>query len=220
MSAFIASCLFVVLAEMGDKTQLLAMAFASRYKASVVMLGVFIATVLNHALAVGVGQFLSQVIPLDIIQVAAAISFIIFGLWTLHADTLGDEDKKVSKFGALATVIIAFFLAEMGDKTQLATISLAIKYQSPYFVLAGTTCGMLIADAIGIVIGVMMHKHLPQGLLHGISAIVFMLFGLFGVYHFLSAHFAAPVTWAIVAALGLASFFASHFILNKEEHGS
>jgi len=220
MTAFLTSLLFVVLAEMGDKTQLLAMAFASRYKASVVMLGVFIATIFNHALAVGVGQLLTTVIPIDIIRFAAALSFIAFGLWTLHADTLGDEDKKSCHINPLVCVATAFFLAEMGDKTQLATISLAVQFRSPFAVLAGTTCGMLIADAIGIVIGVMMHKHLPQGLLQTVCACVFMLFGLVGTQHFLAAHVSTVMTWSLVAALALSAFVASRFILGKEGHGS
>src|SRR3989338_5625205 len=143
--------MFVVLAEMGDKTQPLAMAFAARYSASKVLLAVFIATLANHALAVAAGRFLTKVIPMDIISFAAALSFIIFGLWTIRGDKLEGHDKKESRFGPVATVAIAFFLAEMGDKTQLATISLAVKYQSVISVLMGTTLGMVIADAIGII---------------------------------------------------------------------
>lgn len=219
MTAFFTSLLFVVLAEMGDKTQLLAMAFASRYKASVVMLGVFLATVFNHALAVGLGQLLTNIIPLDIIRFAAALSFIAFGLWTLHADTL-DEEGTSCHINPLICVATAFFFAEMGDKTQLATISLAVQFRSPFAVLAGTTCGMLIADAVGIVLGVLMHKHLPQGLLQNICAVVFMIFGLIGTEHFLAAHVSPVMTWTIIAALATAAFVASRFILGKEGHGS
>src|SRR5512136_762940 len=100
LSAFVASLLFVVLAEMGDKTQLLAMSFATRYNAYKVIIAVFIATVANHALAVVFGQFLTTIIPLDIISLAASLSFIGFGLWTIRGDQLKGEDKKVSRFGA------------------------------------------------------------------------------------------------------------------------
>ena len=162
MTAFIASFMFVVLAEMGDKTQLLAMAFAARYSASKVLLAVFIATLINHTLAVAVGRFLTIVIPMDIISFVAALSFIIFGLWTIRGDKLEGQDKKESRFGPVAAVAIAFFLAEMGDKTQLATISLAVKYQSVINVLMGTTLGMVIADAIGIIVGIMMRKRIPE----------------------------------------------------------
>lgn len=188
MTAFIASFLFVLLAEMGDKTQLLAMAFAAKYDAHKVLIAVFIATLLNHSLAVVVGRFLTTVIPMDIISLIAAASFILFGLWTIRGDKLEGEDKKASRFGPIITVGIAFFLAEMGDKTQLATISLAVKYNNMLGVLMGTTLAMVVADAIGIVVGVVMRRHIPEKSIKWFSAIVFILFGLHGIYRVLSAH--------------------------------
>jgi putative Ca2+/H+ antiporter (TMEM165/GDT1 family) len=182
MTAFIASFLFVVLAEMGDKTQLLAMAFASKYKASQVLIAVFIATVLNHFLAVLTGQFLTVIIPIKVISLIAAASFIVFGLWTLRGDKLEGEENRVSKYGPIVTVAIAFFLAEMGDKTQLATISLAVEFKNMWFVLIGTTLGMIIADAFGIVVGVVMKKHIPEKTIKWFSAIIFILFGLSGIW--------------------------------------
>lgn len=120
----------VVLAEMGDKTQLLAMAFATKYKAFKVLIGVFIATVFNHALAVAVGNYLTRFDSAQVwIQAIASLSFIFFGLWTIRGDKLEGEENRKSKYGAIATVAIAFFLAEMGDKTQLATIALATNSQ-------------------------------------------------------------------------------------------
>jgi putative Ca2+/H+ antiporter (TMEM165/GDT1 family) len=110
------------------------------------MFAVFIATVANHALAVVAGQFITTIVPIDIISLAASLSFIGFGLWTIRGDKLKDETKKVSRYGTVATVAIAFFIAEFGDKTQRATISLAAEYQNPVSVLMGTTIGMLIAD--------------------------------------------------------------------------
>ena len=111
MTAFWASFIFVVLAEMGDKTQLLAMAFATRYTAAVVLSGVLAATALNHALAVAVGNYLTVFLPLQYIQFAAAVSFILFGLWTIRGDHLEGEDKRFS-FSPFWTVAIAFFFAE------------------------------------------------------------------------------------------------------------
>lgn len=181
MTAFLASFFFVVLAEMGDKTQLLAMAFAARYKASQVLWAVFLATAVNHALAVMVGEALTKVIPLDIISLIAAASFILFGLWTLRGDTLEGGVKKESKFGPVATVAIAFFFAEMGDKTQLATVSLAIEYRNMFAVLLGTTTAMVIADAVGIIAGVVMKKHIPEKVIKWVSAAVFILFGFIGI---------------------------------------
>jgi len=124
MTAFITSLVFVVLAEMGDKTQLLAMAFATRYRWQTVMWGVFIATVLNHLFAVVVGNYITRFMPMSYIQIAAAISFILFGLWTIRGDELQGEDRDIGR-SPFWTVAIAFFMAEMGDKTQLATVALA-----------------------------------------------------------------------------------------------
>jgi len=188
MAAFIASFIFVVLAEMGDKTQLLAMAFAAKFSASKVLLAVFLATIINHALAVVLGHFLTVIIPMTVITFAAALSFIVFGLWTIRVDKLEGEDKKESRFGPVVTVAIAFFLAEMGDKTQLATISLAVEYQNMFNVLMGTTLGMVVADTIGIIIGVVLRKHIPEKTIKWFSAVVFVLFGFSGVYKVLSAH--------------------------------
>lgn len=186
MAAFLASFFFVVLAEMGDKTQLLAMAFAARYPAHKVLVAVFFATILNHSLAVVVGRLLTAIVPMNIISFLAAASFILFGLWTLRGDTLHGEDKRRSGFGPVLTVGIAFFLAEMGDKTQLATISLAIQYRSTLGVLMGTTLAMVVSDAIGIGVGVIMRRHIPERTVKWISAGVFILFGIVGIYNVLA----------------------------------
>ncbi len=184
MIAFLSSLGFVVLAEMGDKTQLLAMAFATRYKASLVMWAVFTATACNHLLATLAGKYLTTIIPIQYVQIAAAASFILFGLWTIRGDELQGEDKRFS-FNPFWTVAVAFFFAEMGDKTQLATVALAAKYQSVLSVLAGTTAGMLIADAIGIVIGVILGKKIPERIVKWVSALIFIFFGLYGLYQYL-----------------------------------
>ncbi|AQS05808.1 putative Ca2+/H+ antiporter (TMEM165/GDT1 family) [Clostridium beijerinckii] len=159
MASFIKALLLVVVAEMGDKTQLLAMAMVSKYKAKQVLLGVLIATILNHAL-VAVGSYLSSVIPMDLVKIIAAVSFLAFGLWTIRGDKLDDEENKKVKFGPIVTVAIAFFLAEMGDKTQLMTITIAAENQQPLFILMGTTVGRLIADGIGILGGAWMCTHI------------------------------------------------------------
>jgi putative Ca2+/H+ antiporter (TMEM165/GDT1 family) len=155
LEALLSSTIFVVLAEMGDKTQLLGMAFATRYRASVVLVGVLVATLLNHLLAVALGDFLTNFIPLTTIQLVAAFSFVFFGLWTLRGDSLDGEDKKVY-FSPFWTVVIAFFIAEMGDKTQLAAIALAAKYHALLWVWLGTTLGMIISNIIGITVGVVL----------------------------------------------------------------
>lgn len=212
MAAFIASFIFVVMAEMGDKTQLLAMAFATRYSAYKVLLAVFLATLVNHALAVATGRFLTTVIPMDIISFVAAFSFIIFGLWTIRGDKLEGEYKKESRFGPIVTVGIAFFLAEMGDKTQLATISLAVKYQSMINVLMGTTFGMIVADAIGIIVGIVMRKHIPEKIIKWVSAGIFILFGLAGIYKILSVRLDSKYTFFILLFLAACSACGAYYL--------
>ena len=124
MDALLASTGLIVLAEMGDKTQLLAMALACRFRWQVVILGVLAAPLCNHFLAVVAGTYLTRIIPIYYVQVAASASFILFGFWTLRGDTLEGEDKRFN-YSPFWTVAVAFFLAEIGDKTQLATVALA-----------------------------------------------------------------------------------------------
>lgn len=185
LEALITSFAVVVLGEMGDKTQLLGMAFATRFKASTVLAGVFVATIFNHFLAVIVGDYLTRFIPMTTIQFIAALSFVFFGLWTFRGDTLEGEDKK-NYFSPFWTVLIAFFIAEMGDKTQLATIALAAKYQNIYTVLLASTAGMMVSNIIGIVIGVVLGKKIPEKTVKTISGAIFILFGYIGIYATLS----------------------------------
>lgn len=191
MTAFLASLAFVVLAEMGDKTQLLAMAFACRFRWQTVMWGVFVATVLNHLFAVLVGNYLTALIPLQVIQVGAALSFVLFGLWTIRGDELGDEARQ-DRFSPFWTVTIAFFIAEMGDKTQLATVALAAKYQAILPVWLGTTFGMMIADGIGIIFGIVLGKRIPERTMKWVAAVLFIGFGLWGLYEYVPADFWTP----------------------------
>ncbi len=213
MAAFIASFLFVVLAEMGDKTQLLAMAFATRFKAYQVLTAVFLATILNHGLAVAVGHYLSVFIPLDIISFFAALSFIFFGLWTLRGDKLEGEEKRTSKWGPIVTVGIGFFLAEMGDKTQLATISLAVEYQNAFFVLMGTTVGMVVADGFGIIVGIVLCKNIPERTIKWISAVIFAAFGFVGIYNTLEPRIGVAYTLTIIIGLLILTIGAAYYLL-------
>jgi Ca2+/H+ antiporter, TMEM165/GDT1 family len=191
MTAFIASLIFVVLAEMGDKTQLLAMAFASRFRWQIVMWGIFVATAVNHIMAAAAGSYLSLIVPLEYIKTAAAISFILFGLWTIRGDKLSGEDKKYH-FSPFWTVAIAFFLAEMGDKTQLATISLAVQYQKVLLVWMGTTFGMMISDGIGVVVGIVLGKKIPERIIKWGAALIFIGFGVIGLYNNLPKQMVHP----------------------------
>ena len=202
MTAFLASLILVVLAEMGDKTQLLAMAFATRYHWKTVMWGIFAATILNHLFAVVVGNYLTHFIPMNYIQIAAAASFILFGLWTIRGDELNGEDKA-SKRSPFWTVAIAFFIAEMGDKTQLATVALAAQFNTIIPVWLGTTTGMMIADGIGIIIGIVLGKRIPERAVKWFAAIIFILFGLFGLYEYMPRQYLTPaiITVSLITLL-------------------
>lgn len=211
MTAFLASFLLVLLAEMGDKTQLLAMAFAVRYPWTTVLAGVFAATVLNHLLAVEAGNYLTRVVPLQYIQVAAAASFIIFGLWTLRGDELAGEADNVGR-SPFWTVATAFFLAEMGDKTQLATLALAAKYQTVIPVWMGTTAGMMVADGLGIIVGVVLGRRIPERMVKWGAALVFIAFGFAGLYEYLPRGLLSP---PLVAAGLLAVAAAAYFAIRR-----
>jgi putative Ca2+/H+ antiporter (TMEM165/GDT1 family) len=210
MTAFLASLIFVVLAEMGDKTQLLAMAFACRYRWQTVMWAVFWATALNHLMAAAAGSYLATVIRMEYIKTAASASFIIFGLWTLRGDTLRGEDRRF-QFSPFWTVAIAFFIAEMGDKTQLATIALAVQYHTVIKVWMGTTLGMLVSNAIGIIIGIVMGKNIPEKFMKWFAALTFIAFGIYGLYEVLPKD-----TWSpAVIAGGTALLVISIYLLSR-----
>lgn len=219
MGTFLAATLAVTLAEMGDKTQLLAMAFATKYKAYKVLVGVLIATVLNHALAVALGSLIAGLGYIEgWIQAAASLSFIFFGLWTIRGDKLEGEENRKTRFGAVATVSIAFFIAELGDKTQLATIALATKFPSdPLSVLIGTTTGMLIADSIGIIVGVVMCKRIPERVVKLVSAGAFIVFGFIGSYQVMveKMNISMISVFYILAAMALITAYAAYIIFRK-----
>jgi putative Ca2+/H+ antiporter (TMEM165/GDT1 family) len=219
LTAFLFAVGTVVLAEMGDKTQLLAMAFAAKYKAAKVMAGVFIATILNHGLAVLVGNYITHIQSAQVyIQGIASLSFIFFGLWTIRGDKLDGEENRATKFGPIITVALGFFIAEMGDKTQLATVALAAKFPtSPIGVLAGTTTGMLIADGIGIIIGVVLCRKIPERTVKLISAFVFMLFGFIGVYQVMDENlkFNIGVIICILLVLLILTALSTYYLIKK-----
>lgn len=216
LAAFSAAFLLVVLAEMGDKTQFVAMTFATKFNPFKVLFAIFLATIANFVIVIVIGQLLTEIVPLDVISLAASISFIGFGLWTLREEKIVDKKTKVSRFGVVATVAVAFFVAEFGDKTQLATLSLAAQYHSPVSVLVGATLAMLVADGVGIVIGVVLCKRIPQHKLKWLSAVIFVLFGLVGVYEVLLGKVGVGYT---VLVLGLLAAVSSvlMFIISKEQ---
>ena len=211
MTAFLASLAFVVLAEMGDKTQLLAMAFAAKFRWQTVMWAVFVATAANHLGAAAAGGWLASVVPLGTIKVVAAASFILFGLWTIRGDRLEGEEERYH-FSPFWTVTVAFFMAEMGDKTQLATISLAVEYRAVWTVWMGTTLGMMVSNAIGIVVGNLMGKRLPERAIKWAAAAIFVAFGLWGLWENLPREtWTAPVVAGGILVLAAATWLAARW---------
>lgn len=211
MTAFLASLAFVVLAEMGDKTQLLAMAFAAKFRWQTVMWAVFVATAANHLGAAAAGGWLASVVPLATIKVVAAASFILFGLWTVRGDRLEGEDERYH-FSPFWTVTVAFFMAEMGDKTQLATISLAVEYRAVWTVWMGTTLGMMVSNALGIVFGNLVGARLPERAIKWGAAAIFVAFGLWGLWENLPREvWTPPVVAGGAAALTAATWLVARW---------
>lgn len=182
MTAFWIATIYVLVAEMGDKTQLVALALATRFKASVVLAGVFVATLAVHLFSVMIGEVAGLALPVFWIKLLAGLAFIGFGVWTLRGDKLDDDEVNSGKFGPFMTVAITFFLAELGDKTMLATITIASEQQSFVAVWLGSTVGMVIADGIAIVVGKVMGKKLPETLIKYGAAAVFILSGVYSLY--------------------------------------
>jgi putative Ca2+/H+ antiporter (TMEM165/GDT1 family) len=178
MSALINSFLLVFAGEMGDKTQLLALMLVARFrKPWIILIGVFIATILNHALASWVGALVATAVSADTLRYLLSGIFVCFALWVLIPDK-ESEFKEQGHAGVLMTTIIAFFLAEMGDKTQLATIALGATYAQTWLVIIGTTLGMLASNALAIFLGAKLLARVPMKWIRAIASFLFLCFGL------------------------------------------
>ncbi len=170
----------VALAEIGDKTQLLAFLLAARFKKPVpIVLGILCATLVNHGLAGALGAWITSALSPQVLRWVLGLSFIGMAAWTLIPDTIEDEEAQVaSRFGVFGTTLITFFLAEMGDKTQIATVAMAAAYASPVLVVIGTTLGMLLADVPAVLLGEKLAGRIPMKLVHGIAAVIFAVLGV------------------------------------------
>jgi len=181
MEAFLISTGIVALAEIGDKTQLLAFLLAAKFKKPwPIVAGIFVATIANHAGAGALGAWITAAVGPQIMRWVLGIGFIAMAIWTLIPDKI-DEDEAGStrsRFGVFGTTVVAFFLAEMGDKTQIATIALAAQYNAFYAVVAGTTFGMMIANVPAVFLGSKIANKIPVRLVHGIAALIFAVLGV------------------------------------------
>jgi putative Ca2+/H+ antiporter (TMEM165/GDT1 family) len=180
VEAFWVSTGVVALAEIGDKTQLLAFILAARFKKPApIIAGILLATLINHGLAGALGAWITAVVSPEVLRWVLGASFIGMAVWTLIPDEIEDEETQVAqRFGVFGATLITFFLAEMGDKTQIATVAMAAHYATPVIVVLGTTLGMLIADVPAVFVGNRLADKIPMKLVHAIAAGVFAVLGV------------------------------------------
>jgi putative Ca2+/H+ antiporter (TMEM165/GDT1 family) len=179
MEAFLVSTGIVALAEIGDKTQLLAFILAAKFRKPVpIVLGILAATLVNHGFAGALGSFITSQVDPQLMRWILGVSFLAMAAWTLVPDKFDEADAKLARFGVFTTTLIAFFLAEMGDKTQIATIALAAQYDALLTVVAGTTVGMLIANVPAVILGDRIAHRLPVKLVHRFAAAIFAVLGV------------------------------------------
>ncbi len=180
MESLLVSTGVVALAEIGDKTQLLAFILAARFKKPLpIILGILAATVINHSLAGALGAWITSTISPEVLRWVLGASFIGMAIWTMIPDKIEEEETQIAhRFGIFGATFITFFLAEMGDKTQIATVAMAAHYSAPLMVVIGTTLGMLIADVPAVFAGDKLANKIPMKLVHSIAAAVFALLGV------------------------------------------
>ena len=180
MEAFLVSTGIVALAEIGDKTQLLALVLAAKYRKPIpIIFGILIATLVNHAVAGYVGAWVASAVGAELMRWILSVSFLAMAAWMLVPDKLDDEDGvKSARYGVFVTTFIAFFVVEIGDKTQIVTVALAAKYSSLAAVVGGTTLGMMLANVPAVLLGEVAVKKLPMRLVHGVAAAIFAVLGV------------------------------------------
>jgi putative Ca2+/H+ antiporter (TMEM165/GDT1 family) len=179
MDAFLVSTGIVALAEIGDKTQLLAFLLAARFRRPLpIVFGIFAATIANHAFAAAVGALVSRLLGPDVMRWVLGLAFIGMAAWIMVPDDIDADEAAPARFGVFLTTVIAFFLAEMGDKTQVATVALAARYPSALAVVAGTTLGMMLANVPAVYFGDRIAGRVPLRLVHGLAALIFLVLGV------------------------------------------
>lgn len=179
MEAFLVSTGIVALAEIGDKTQLLAFILAAKFRRPVpIILGILVATLVNHGFAGALGAWITSVLAPETLRWVLGISFLAMAAWTLIPDKFDEEDAQLAKSGVFVATLVAFFLAEMGDKTQVATVALAAQYNALLGVVAGTTLGMMLANVPAVLMGNRIADRMPVRLVHGIAAAIFAVLGI------------------------------------------
>lgn len=180
VEALLSSFTLVAIAEIGDKTQLLSFVLATRFRGQhwPIIAGIFAATIVNHLLAALVGDSVARALNPDTLRWILGLGFLAFAAWALVPDTLDESRQNVSRHGAFLTTLVLFFLAEMGDKTQLATVALGAKYASLILVTLGTTLGMMAANVPAVLVGEKLAQRFPLGKMRFVAAALFALFGI------------------------------------------
>ena len=180
MDSFFLSVGIVALAEIGDKTQLLAFLLAARFQKPVpIIAGIFLATVCNHGIAGAVGAWVTQQVDADVLRWVLGLGFLAMAGWTLIPDKIEEDETHIAqRMGVLGATLVTFFLAEMGDKTQIATVALAAKFDDPLFVIMGTTLGMMVANVPAVYAGEKLGDRIPMRWVHTVAALVFATLGV------------------------------------------
>ena len=179
MEAFLISTGIVALAEIGDKTQLLAFILAAKFRKPLpIILGILVATLANHGCAGALGSWITSLAGPATMRWVLGVSFIAMALWTLIPDKFDEDDARLARFGVFGTTLVAFFLAEMGDKTQVATVALAAQYHAFFSVVSGTTLGMMIANVPAVLLGGRIADRMPVRLVHTLAAVIFAILGV------------------------------------------
>ncbi|MCK9526926.1 MAG: TMEM165/GDT1 family protein [Limnochordia bacterium] len=208
----------IFIAELGDKTQILAMTFALQFSVRQVLTGVALGSFLNHGLAVIVGAYLGHIVPLATIRLGSALLFLGFGLWTLRSKDTGDHAPHKSSTSPVLVVALAFFLGELGDKTQMTAIALASNASFPMAILAGTVLGMVLTSLAAIIVGSKLGERIPEFTLQLVSGVVFIGFGLFHLAQTVPARFLTipNVALFLAALLALLSYLVVPLFRHKQ----
>jgi len=214
---FIKAFLLIFVAEMGDKTQILLMACATRYTILQVQIGITLGVALNHGLAIVIGTYIANIINFNLVQIFAGIVFIIFGLLALVNDVDENEKIKIFKCGPILAVAITFFVGELGDKTQLTAMTLAMESEYPFFVLMGSIVGMLVVGFVGIIIGTALTKRIPSYIIKIISGLIFIVFGLIKLFNTSDILIGSELYQGmLIIALGFVSLYLiTNLIMNR-----
>ena len=218
LQEFLKAFCLVFIAEIGDKSQILAMTFATKYKAIQVIIGISIGILLNHLLAIIIGIYISNIIPIKMLQIIAGVLFIIFGFNAFRTDKNIKNDNKSFNFGVTVSIAIAFFLGELGDKTQLTAMTLAMEGKWPLIILAGTTIAMLLVGCVGIFIIKSLNRKIPTYIIKIVSGLVFIFLGMTKLFQASHIFINNKMLMAIfIITIAISSLFMTSKLLEEDK---